>query len=160
MTLVEKLFRFQVHNFTTHPLYILCVHHPKWSLLPSPFIPPLPHITTISNGLLLRMITLQIQSAEVIVYDALTKDCTPVAYLLFINPCISFKDFTYLCLHRGEGRERGRETSVCGCLSWTPTGDLACNPGMCPDWESNWRPFGSQAGTQSPEPPQPGLHIL
>ena len=24
------------------------------------------------------------------------------------------------------------------------TGDLACNPGMCPDWESNWRPFGLQ----------------
>ena len=22
-----------------------------------------------------------------------------------------------------------------------PTRDLACNPGMCPDWESNWRPF-------------------
>ena len=29
-----------------------------------------------------------------------------------------------------------------------PTGDLACNPGMCPDWESNWRPFGLQAGAQ------------
>ena len=26
-----------------------------------------------------------------------------------------------------------------------PTGDLACNPGMCPDWELNQRPFGSQA---------------
>ena len=25
---------------------------------------------------------------------------------------------------------------MCGCLSCTPTGDLACNPGMCPDWES------------------------
>ena len=30
-------------------------------------------------------------------------------------------------------------------------------PGRCPDWESNQRPFGSQAGTQSPEPHQPGL---
>ena len=26
----------------------------------------------------------------------------------------------------------------------TPTGDLACNPGICPDWESNQQPFGSQ----------------
>ena len=26
----------------------------------------------------------------------------------------------------------------------SPTGDLARNPGMCPDWESNWQPFGSQ----------------
>ena len=30
-----------------------------------------------------------------------------------------------------------------------PTEDLACNLGMCPDWESNQRPFGSQANTQS-----------
>ena len=37
-----------------------------------------------------------------------------------------------------------------------PTGDLAHNPGMCPDWESNWQPFGSEAGTQSTEPRQPG----
>ena len=26
-----------------------------------------------------------------------------------------------------------------------PTGDLASNPIMCLGWESNWRPFGSQA---------------
>ena len=25
-----------------------------------------------------------------------------------------------------------------------PTGDLAHNPRMCPDWESNRQPFGSQ----------------
>ena len=38
-----------------------------------------------------------------------------------------------------------------------PTGDLAHNPGVCPDQELNWRPPGSQAGTQSTEPPQLGL---
>ena len=32
-----------------------------------------------------------------------------------------------------------------------PTGDLAHNPGMYSDWESNWRPFGSQDGAQSTE---------
>ena len=37
-----------------------------------------------------------------------------------------------------------------------PTGDPACNPGMCPDWELNRWPFGSQDGTQSTEPHQPG----
>ena len=37
-----------------------------------------------------------------------------------------------------------------------PTRDLACNPGMCSDWESNQQPFGFQAGTQSTEPHQPG----
>ena len=51
---------------------------------------------------------------------------------------------------------------MCGCLSRTPIGDLACNSGMCPGWEVNQWPFGSQAGTQSTEPHQPGVteHIL
>ena len=40
-----------------------------------------------------------------------------------------------------------------------PSGDPARNPGMCPNWESNWRPYGSQAGTQSIEPHQPGRPI-
>ena len=26
----------------------------------------------------------------------------------------------------------------------SPIGNLACNQSMCPDWESNWWPFGSQ----------------
>ena len=47
-------------------------------------------------------------------------------------------------------RKRGRETSMCGCLLCAPTGDLYCNPGMCPDWESNWRPFGSQPELNPP----------
>ena len=38
-----------------------------------------------------------------------------------------------------------------------PTGDLAGNPGMCPNWESNWRPSGSQAGTHSTEQHHLGL---
>ena len=38
-----------------------------------------------------------------------------------------------------------------------PIRDLACNPGMCPNWDLNWRPFDSQAGAQSTEPQQPGL---
>ena len=60
-----------------------------------------------------------------------------------------FKDFIYLFLERG-GRKGEREGEkhqcvVASCMS--PTGDLAHNPGMCPDWESNWLPFGSQAST-------------
>ena len=46
---------------------------------------------------------------------------------------------------------------MCGCLLHTLTGDLADNPGMCPDWESNWQAFGSQASAQSTEPQQSGL---
>ena len=38
----------------------------------------------------------------------------------------------------------------------SPTGDLALNPDMCPDWESNQSPSCLQAGTQSTEPHRPG----
>ena len=41
-----------------------------------------------------------------------------------------------------------------------PTGDLAHNPGMCPDWGSNQRPFALEAGAQSTEPHQPGLRHI
>ena len=36
------------------------------------------------------------------------------------------------------------------------TGGVAHNPGMCPDWELNLRPFGSKAGPKATEPHQPG----
>ena len=41
-------------------------------------------------------------------------------------------------------------------LLHAPTGDPARNPGMCPDWEWNQQPLGSEAGTQSTKPHQPG----
>ena len=38
---LNNLYRFQVHNATSHHLYpLLCVHHPKSNLCASPFIPP------------------------------------------------------------------------------------------------------------------------
>ena len=52
------------------------------------------------------------------------------------------------------------EKRQCVAASLVPhTGDLAHTPGMCPDWGSNQRPFGSQAGSQSTEPQQPGLSM-
>ena len=60
-------------------------------------------------------------------------------------------------------RQRGREGEKHQCVVASgapPTGDLACNPGMCPDWESNQGPLGSQAGTQATEPHQPGPFFL
>ena len=59
-----------------------------------------------------------------------------------------FKDFIYLFLEREEGREKERERHinvweqhqlVASCVP--PTRDLACNPGLCPDRESNQQPF-------------------
>ena len=78
----------------------------------------------------------------------------PVGHL-HIN-LIFFKDFIYLFLERGEGKESVRYH--CVVVSRVPsTGHLACNPGIHPDWESNQQPFGSQAHTQSTELHQPGL---
>ena len=83
----------------------------------------------------------------------------PVAKLIYVPiPEIFLK--IYLFIFRERGREGEREGEkhqrvVTSCVS--PTRDLVFNPGMCPDWESNQRPFGLQAGTQSTEPHQQGL---
>ena len=71
---------------------------------------------------------------------------------------IFFKDF-YLFIFTQTGREGEREGEKHQCVvafHASTTGYLAHNPGTCPDWGSNQQPFGSQAGTQSTEPHQPG----
>ena len=65
---------------------------------------------------------------------------------------------------REEGEREGnidvqeRHQLVASCTP--PTGDLACNPDMCPDPESNLQPFSLQTGTLSTEPHQPGLEFF
>ena len=57
-----------------------------------------------------------------------------------------FKTF-YLFIFRERGREGEREGKKHQCVvasHMAPTGDLPCNPGMYPDWKSNWQPFGSK----------------
>ena len=71
-----------------------------------------------------------------------------------------FKIYLYTFSERGR-REKGREGNISvteSVASHTPsTRDPAHNTGLCPDRESNRRPFGLQAGAQSAEPHQPGL---
>ena len=48
-------------------------------------------------------------------------------------------------------------------INWLPLalpelGDLACNPGMCPDRESNQQTLGLWYDSQHTEPHQSGLH--
>ena len=88
-----------------------------------------------------------------------------IHYFFFkLNLLVYFSRFIYLFSERREEEREGekhwcaRDTSI-GCLLHASAGDLACNPGMHPDWESKWRPFGSQASTQSTELHQPGLFI-
>ena len=49
------------------------------------------------------------------------------------------KDFLNLFLEIGEGREKAKETSMCGCLLHTPY--WGPNPGMCPDRERTSNPL-------------------
>ena len=83
-------------------------------------------------------------------------NCKFVLYFSFFQ-----KDFIYLVLDKGEGKEKDmeRNINVWLPLAHTPSGDLAHNPGMCPDRESNGQPFDSQDGAQSTEPHKPGLYF-
>ena len=69
----------------------------------------------------------------------------------------SLKRFYLFIFREGKGEKEGEKHQCVVASHEPPTGDLAHNPGMCPDWESNQQPFGSQAGTQSTERHQPGL---
>ena len=67
------------------------------------------------------------------------------------------KDFIFFILRERERKGKGEKHQCIVASHASPTGDLACNPGMCPDWELNQQPFGLQTSTQSTEPHQPGL---
>ena len=68
--------------------------------------------------------------------------------------------YLFLYLEKGkEGRKRGKHQCMVAS-HMPPNGDLDCNPGTCPDWDSNQWPFSSQAGAQSTEPIQPGLNSV
>ena len=61
---------------------------------------------------------------------------------------------------RNEWSERKWEKHQCVVASRASlTEDPVHNPGLCPDWESNPQPYGSQDGTQSTEPHQLGLKM-
>ena len=61
---------------------------------------------------------------------------------------------------RGKGRREGEKDQCVVASHMPPTWDLAHNPGMCPYWESNQQPFGSQARAQSAELHQPGQYLF
>ena len=77
--------------------------------------------------------------------------------LNFFFKFLFLKKILFIFRERGREGEREGEKHQCVVVSHAPsTGDLACNTGMCPDWELNRQPFGSQASTQSTEPHQLG----
>ena len=97
----------------------------------------------------------------------LASNLVPCCLLTFLivgpslgSPCVFFPK--YLFLERGEGGvEREGEKHQCVVASHVPLpGDLACNPGPCPHWESNRWPFGAQAHAPTTELCQPGPYFF
>ena len=82
-------------------------------------------------------------------------------YFFSYNFTFLKKDFIYLFLDRGEGREKEKEGNINVWLLLTrPLPGTWPATQACPDWELNPRPFVLQAGTQSTEPHQPGIILL
>ena len=55
---------------------------------------------------------------------------------LYICTPVSFFSRFYLFLERGEEKEKeGEKHQYVVASHAPPTGNLACNPGMCPDWK-------------------------
>ena len=74
---------------------------------------------------------------------------------------ILFKYFIYFTFReRGREGEREGEKHLPVASHTSPTRDLAWNPGMCPDQESNWWPFTLQNNAQPTEPHWSGLKFL
>ena len=87
----------------------------------------------------------------------------------FIFKSVYFLKFYFRFYRERKGGERKgekhwceKETSVFGQgkRNTYPDKDRTRNPGTCPDWESNLRPSGLQAGAQSTEPHQPVLSLI
>ena len=63
----------------------------------------------------------------------LTKCCYSVC-----KPFLKHFIYSFIFRERGREGERVGEKLQCVVASHAPpTGDLACNPGKCPDWELN-----------------------
>ena len=78
-----------------------------------------------------------------------------------------FKDFIYLFLERGEGREKERERNInvrekhpSVTSRMRPTWDQTRNLGVSPNWESHWWPSSLWNSAQPTEPRQSGFHRL
>ena len=81
-----------------------------------------------------------------------------------VSNSLDLKKKKIVFIFRGEGRKKKRERNF-DCerimnrlpLTYPQPRDLAPNPGMCPDRESNRQPFSLQDSAQPTEPHQPGL---
>ena len=62
----------------------------------------------------------------------------------------------FIIFREGEGEREGKKHQRVVASYMPPTGDLARNPDMCPEWEWNRPSFDSKVHTQSTQSHQPG----
>ena len=96
-------------------------------------------ITYFSICLLVEILTIP-QATKTSVFPSIPFGGMPLILMPYNFMSFSFlfffEDFIYLCSERREGREEERERNVSMWLPLAPpTGDLTCNPGLCPDWD-------------------------
>ena len=143
----------QVHTCSLGPSYVSLA---PWALQLLPFLPHhSPTLTTpllrTSGGVCHTSVSKFLRTLQ---SPAQTHTSPPLVPL-------NLKEFIF----RDRGREGDGEQEKHQCVREkhlsvaSHTGDLAHNPGMCPERESNQRPFDSQAGTQSTEPYHLGLNL-
>ena len=125
--------------FIFNIFYWLCSHS-------CPIFPPLFHSALLAPS---HPQPPTLSSCPWVIYISSLASTFPILFLTtpwLLSLFFLLRFYLFYFLERGDGREkeRQRNINVWLPLTWPPTGDLACNPGMCPDWESNWWPFGSQ----------------
>ena len=83
--------------------------------------------------------------------------CPACSFILFFFPpskkfvVIVTRGHAYWFWREGKGGRETlmRERNINGLpLTCAPSGDWTCNPGLCPDQESNWQPLGLQDDAQ------------
>ena len=67
-----------------------------------------------------------------------------------------FLRFHLFIFREGKGGREGEKHQCVVASYMPPAGDLAHNPGMCPNRELNLQPFGLQDDAQPVEPYRPG----
>ena len=145
------LFLLCVHQGTTTCISVVSTLAPLGASFPQIIVPALPTRGTT----VLVPVTLESSSKYALcVLSFIKYDIHEIHHSFFFSILFIFQE-------RGREGERKGEKHQCVVASHVPpTGDLACNPGLCPDWESNWQPFALQSGAQSTEPHQPGQEFI
>ena len=129
-----------------------------WPLLFSIYTPFL-HDHTESNGVKKYYLHAVNICMYICTYSAWTSSLNSgFAYPASYSILYFKKRFLLIFRERGrEGERKGEKHQRVVASHMPSTGDQVCKSGMCPDWQLNLWPSGSQASAQSTDPHQPRL---